>query len=158
YALGASPAVYDLARDGVARVHVAADATAVPPELAGIFAETISLFALHLYVNSAGIRYVPLAAPRESLLVESHADGGEAATPLLRELGLERRRGQARDEIERALQKQGARILADVLGLDALAFRLVCVPPDVFVRVGRDRGWGKREEWTHFDGYQALSG
>src|SRR5437899_661578 len=65
YALGASPAVHDLARDGVARVSVAADETTVPPEVAAVFAETVSLFALHLYVNSAGLRYVPLAAPRE---------------------------------------------------------------------------------------------
>ena len=65
YALGASPAVHDLARDGAARVSVAADETTVPPEVAAVVAETVSLFALHLNVNSAGLRYVPLAAPRE---------------------------------------------------------------------------------------------
>jgi len=43
YALGASPAVHDLARDGVARVSVAADETTVPPEVAAVFAETVSL-------------------------------------------------------------------------------------------------------------------
>ena len=100
YALGASPAVHDLARDGVARVSVAADETTVPPEVAAVFAETVSLFALHLYVNSAGLLYVPLAAPREVPLAEPHADGEEPVTPLLRELGLDRRRGLARDEIE----------------------------------------------------------
>ena len=26
------------------------------------------------------------------------------------------------------------------------------------MRLGRERGWGSREEWTHFDGYQLLGG
>jgi hypothetical protein len=30
----------------------------------------------------------------------------------------------------------------------------VCVPFDLYSRLGRDRGWGQRELWTHFDGYQ----
>jgi hypothetical protein len=156
YALGASPALHDLARDGVARVRVAAGEASVPPEVASVFAETVSLFSLHLYVNSAGIRYVPVPVPRETLLVEAHPDGEEAMTSLLKELGLERRRGLARDEIEVALQERGPRVLADHLGLDPLPFRIVCVPPDVFMRVGRARGWGAREDWTHFDGYQVL--
>ena len=157
YAPGASEAAFDRARDGVARVTVAAEVD-VPRDVAGVFAETISLFALHLYVNSAGVRYVPLSTPREVLLVEPHAEGEEPVTPLLRELGLERRRGVSRDEIELALRRNGARIVAEHLGLDPFAFRIVCVPADVYVRIGRDRGWGKREEWTHFDGYQVLTG
>jgi len=40
------------------------------------------------------------------------------------------------------------------MGLDPRAFRIVCVPPDVYMGVGPSRGWGTREEWTHFDGYQ----
>jgi hypothetical protein len=157
YALGASPATFDRAREGVARVTVAAEVE-VPRDLAAVFAETISLFALHLYVNSAGVRYVPLPAPREVLLVETHADGEEPVTPLLREFGFERRRGLSRDDIEAGLRRNGARVLAEHLGLDPLAFRIVCIPPDVFMRVGRDRSWGRREEWTHFDGYQVVSG
>ena len=133
------------------------DDVAVPPDVAAVFAETISLLALHLYVNSAGLRYIPVPAPREVLLVETHAEGDEPVTPLLRELGLERRRALSRDEIEARLWKNGTRVVAEHLGLDPLAFRLVCVPADVFMRVGRDRGWGRREEWTHFDGYQVLS-
>jgi hypothetical protein len=158
YAMGASPAAFDRAKDGVAHVTLAAEKLDVPPEVAALFAETISLFALHLYVNSAGVRYVPLSAHSEVLLVEAHAEGDEPVTPLLRELGLDRRRGLARDEIEGRLLKHGARIVAEHLGLDPLAFRIVCVPPDVFLRVGRDRGWGQRQEWTHFDGYQVTSG
>jgi hypothetical protein len=157
-ALGASPAVYDRAKDGIARLSVAASDFAVPPDVAAVFAETVSLFALHLYVNSAGIRYVPIPAARECVLIETHAEGNETVTPLLRELGLEQRRGLARDDIEARLQKRGPHVVGELLGLDPLAFRLVCVPPDVFVRVGRDRGWGSRAEWTHFDGYQVMRG
>jgi hypothetical protein len=109
-------------------------------------------------VNSAGLRYVPVPAPREFLLLELHAEGEDPVTPLLGELGLERRRGLSRDDIEARLLKHGARILAEHLGLDPVAYRLVCVPPDVYVRVGRDRGWGALQQWTHLDGYQALAG
>jgi hypothetical protein len=158
YALGASPAVRDLASEGVARVTIAAEEAAVPSDVAAVFAETIAVFALHVYVNSAGIRYVPVPAPREVLLAELHAEEEEPVTPLLHELGLERRRGLSRDDIEARLLKHGGRIVAGRLGLDPLAFRLVCVPPDVFMRVGRGRGWGQRQQWTHFDGYQVLSG
>jgi hypothetical protein len=92
------------------------------------------------------------------VLLETHPEGDETVTPLLRELGLERRRGMARDDIEQRLQKQGPRVVGELLGLDPLAFRVVCVPPDVFMRSGRDRGWGGRQEWTHFDGYQVMRG
>jgi hypothetical protein len=158
YALGASPAAHDRATDGVARLKVVAEKITIPPDVAAIFAETIALFALHVYVNSAGIRYVPPPVAREPLLIEPHPDGDDAATPLLRELHLERRRGIARDQIEARLRADGPRILTDHLGLDPRAFRLVCVPPDLYTRLGRERGWGQREEWTHFDGYQVVRG
>jgi hypothetical protein len=158
YALGASPAVHDRAHEGIARVFVAAEEIAVPTDVARIFAETISLFALHLYVNSAGIRYVPLPVAREALLMETHAEGEAPVTSLVRELGFDGRRGLSRDAIEAALLEHGARIVAEHLGLDPLAFRIVCVPPDVFMRLGRERGWGTRPEWTHFDGYQVMRG
>jgi hypothetical protein len=158
YAIGASAATRDRASEGVARLTVAAEGIDVPPDLAAAFVETISLFALHLFVNSAGLRYVPLPAEREVVLVEAHAEGEEAATPLLRELGCAGRRGLSRDDIEIMLRKHGARIVGEHLGLDPLAFRLVCIPADLFVRLGRDRDWGNRLEWTHFDGYQIGAG
>jgi hypothetical protein len=34
--------------------------------------------------------------------------------------------------------------------------RTWCIPPDLYLRVGRERGWGQRPEWTHFDGYRVL--
>ena len=158
YALGASPAVHDRAHDGVARVALAAEQVSIPPEVAAVFAETIGLMALHLYVNSAGLRFVPVPAPREVLLIEAHAEGDDTVTPLLRELGLDRRGGLSRDDIEDRLQKNGARVVAEHLGLDPLGYRIVCVPPDVFMRLGQQRGWGKRSGWTHFDGYQVMKG
>jgi hypothetical protein len=158
YARGASPAVRDRANEGVARLAVAARDLAVPADVAAIFAETISLFALHQFVNSAGMRYVPVPSQREAVLVETHADGDEIVTPLLRALGLDRRRALSRDDIEEAVQTHAAGIVADQIGVDPLAFRLVCIPPDVFMRVGRTRGWGQRPEWTHFDGYQVMNG
>jgi hypothetical protein len=33
---------------------------------------------------------------------------------------------------------------------------LLCIPFDVYVRVGEERGWGRQEQWTHFDGYQLM--
>ena len=158
YALFASPAAYDRATHGVAQLAVAAEKVAVPTDVAAMFAETFAQFALHVFVNSAGIRYVPIPVEREVLLVEPHAEGDETVTPLLRELRLDRRQGIARDDIEAHLRADGARVLADLLGLDPRAFRLVCLPPDLYMRLGRERGWGGREEWTHFDGYQLIAG
>ena len=68
------------------------------------------------------------------------------------------RRGLARADIERALLLHGPELLEKRLGLDPREFRLVCIPPDLYLRVGRERGWGKRPEWTHFDGYRVLQG
>ena len=57
------------------RLKVVAEKITIPPDVAAIFAETIALFALHVYVNSAGIRYVPLPTEREPLLIEAHPRG-----------------------------------------------------------------------------------
>jgi len=32
----------------------------------------------------------------------------------------------------------------------------VCVPQDLYMRLGRDRGWASQRLWTHFEGYQLL--
>ncbi len=158
YAIAASPAAFERASDGIAQITLATEGVGLPREAAETLAGNLSLLALHLTVNSAGLRYVPLSAPREPVLIESHPEGDERVTPLLRELGFDRRRALARDDVETALLKHGARVLVDHLGLDALAFRLVCIPADLYARIGRERGWGMREEWTHFDGYQVLTG
>src|SRR5262249_36882543 len=125
-------------------------------EFAETAAETISLFATQVFANSAGLRYVPLPVDTEPCLVEGFPEGEEPMTELLQALALPRRRGLARADIEHALLLQGSRVLEEGLGLDRREFRLVCIPPDVYLRVGRERGWGQRAEWTHFDGYRVL--
>ena len=32
----------------------------------------------------------------------------------------------------------------------------MCVPPDLHLRIGLDRGWGQQQIWTHFDGYMIM--
>lgn len=154
YAWTASAATHERARDGVAMLRQTFDTLpALDAATADIMAETVSLFALHLFVNSAGIRYLPMLAAREYVLLETHPEGDDGISGLVRALGLDRRRAVARDEIERALLLRGGDVLTG-MSLDPVTFRIVCVPADVYMRVAPARGWGAREEWTHFDGYQ----
>src|SRR5262249_50012971 len=89
------------------------------------------------------IRYLPMLSEHEFVLLETHAEGDDAPSGLLRALGLERRRAVARDEIELALLRRGGDAVGS-MGLDPRAFRIVCVPPDVYMGVGPSRGWGAR--------------
>jgi len=109
------------------------------------------------FVTSLGTRYL-LNAGAESVLIEDFAedDALPSGGPLLAALGLPQRTGLARSDIEAALQARGATFLDEQLGLDPIEYRLVCVPWDVYLRVGRTRGWGRQPHWTHFDGYQVL--
>src|SRR5262249_26439954 len=118
--------------------------------------ETISLFATQVFVNSAGLRYVPLPIGKESCLIEGFPEGEEPVTELLKALGLPKRRGLARSDIEKALLLHGASVVRARRGLARRGCRVGCMPPDVSLRVGRERGWGQRSEWTHFDGYRVL--
>ena len=43
------------------------------------------------------------------------------------------------------------------LRLDSRVFRLVCIPPDVHLRLGEPQGWGRQPFWTHFDGYIVMA-
>jgi hypothetical protein len=116
----------------------------------------VAMFAIHPLVNSGGARYLPNLVA-EDVLVEDFPDPEEGQTPaaaeLVKSLGLPGRRGLPRIAIEQALLMHGARILEKDLGLDPRVFRLVCIPPDVYVRVGEAEGWGRQPFWTHFDGY-----
>lgn len=116
----------------------------------------VAMFAIHPLVNSGGARYLPSLVP-EDVLVEDFPDPADGQTPaaseLLKRLGLPGRRGLPRIAIEQALLMHGARILQEELALDPRVFRLVCIPPDVYVRVGETEGWGRQPFWTHFDGY-----
>src|SRR4029079_10112919 len=95
----------------------------------------------------------------ESILVEDFPEEGEApsAGSLLGALRLPRPRGLNRLTTERTVLETRTAIGRDQRGLPPNEFRLVCVPPDIYTRVGRDKGWGKQSHWTHFDGYQVLS-
>ena len=48
-------------------------------------------------------------------------------------------------------------MLGKELGLDPRTFRLVCIPPDVHLRLGEAEGWGRQPYWTHFDGYLVMA-
>ena len=116
----------------------------------------LAVFMIHPLVNSGGARYLP-SLVAEDVLVEDFADPVDGQTPpaseLVKSLGLSGRRGLPRIMIEQALLMHGARILENELGLDPHVFRLVCIPPDVYVRLGEAEGWGRQPFWTHFDGY-----
>src|SRR5262245_11344130 len=157
YGWGPATAELGKAREGVTELR-ALTKEHVSAELAETAAETISLFATQVFVNSAGLRYVPLPVDTEPCLIEGFPEGEEPVTELLRALALTGRRGLARTDIEHALLLHGPEAVEQRLGLDPREFRLVCIPPDLYLRVGRERGWGKRPEWTHFDGYRVLQG
>jgi hypothetical protein len=129
----------------------------------------VEMLMIHPLVNSGGARHLPKLVA-EDVLVEDFPDPAEGEQPpksqLLTTLELPGRRGLSRIVIEQALLKHGARVLEKELGLDPRVFRLVCIPPDVHLRLGKAEGWGQRSFWTHFDGYlvkadgrlQALAG
>jgi hypothetical protein len=114
-------------------------------------------FAIHAFVTSLGVRYVPPLAG-EWVLVEDFPEeppvpeGG----PLLEALGLPHRRALSRVAIERAMRARAAAVL-EGLGLEPRRHLLVCIPMDVYSNVGARHGWGRQQHWTHFDGYQLLA-
>jgi hypothetical protein len=122
------------------------------------FRDFVELFTLHPFVNSGGARFVPYLL-EEDVLVEDFDEpdpGTEApASALLSALGFKDRRGLSRSSIEKALFDRGNTIVRDI-GLDPRVFRLICIPPDVYGRVGPQRGWGQKQLWTHFDGYMVT--
>jgi hypothetical protein len=130
----------------------------LPVDIPTAFRDFVELFTLHPFVNSGGARFVPNLI-EEDVLVEDFAEpdpGTEApASALLSALGFEDRRGLSRSSIEKALFDRGNTIVRDI-GLDPRAFRLICIPPDVYGRVGSQRGWGQKPLWTHFDGYMVT--
>lgn len=144
--------------EGAMRIEALVDQHDFPADVTEHVKVLVAQFVRHTFVSSGGARYRP-GFTAESVLVEDFPEDGEppADTPLLKMLGLGGRRGLARDEVELALFANGGRVLAD-LGLDPREHRLVCIPPDVYTRFGRDAGWGKQQQWTHLDGYQVVKG
>jgi len=116
----------------------------------------IPQFLRNTFVTSLGTRYLPVSGA-EAVLIEDFAEDAEPpAGALLSALELKQRVGLARATIEAALRARGNAVLQDELGLDPVEFRLVCVPWDLYLRVGNALGWGQQQRWTHFDGYQVL--
>ena len=155
----ARPGSAEAQREGALRVATVGEGLGWPKETSSAVTALLDQFLRQTFVNSGGARYVP-PFTAESILVEMFPETGDTPDqgPLLTALGLQRRRGLSRDALERALLEHGATILRDQLGLDPTEFRLVCIPPDIYTRVGREQGWGQQQRWTHFDGYQVIRG
>ena len=144
-------------REGTMRAEAVVDEVGLPKEVSGPMKVLVGQFLRNPFVNSGGARYLPPFSA-EAVLIEDFPEDQEppATGALLSALGLARRRGLARLEIDGALLENGATILEQQLLLDPKEFRLVCIPHDLYMRFGRDRGWGQQQQWTHFDGYQVL--
>ena len=127
---------------------------ASPPELPAALQENLDLLMVHPFITSAGTRYLPWFG-REAILVEAFSEGEGDAGSLVDALGLPRRLGLSRIQIEDASKTRGPEICAD-LGLDPLDFVVLCIPFDAYLRLAPKYGWGRRRCWTHFDGYQVL--
>ena len=154
-----SPANPDMEREGVLRAQAEAEVKLPEQNVTEDLKVLAGQFLKQIFINSGGARYLPpLSAERT--LIEDFAESEAAAdapSKLLAALGLPKRNALARVEIEAALVRSGG-ILEERLGLDPLEFRLVCIPYDLYIRFGRDRGFGKWPHWTHFDGYQVMGG
>jgi len=119
----------------------------------------IQLFATHPMINSGGVRFLP-SMVAEDVLVETFEEPSEdmplPKSRLLEALGLLQRNQLSRLQIETALLTRGNTFLQDELGLDPVEFKLVCIPPDLHLRLGLERNWGQQKIWTHFDGYMVM--
>ena len=108
------------------------------------FRDRLEMLRIHPIVNSGGARHLPKLVA-EDVLVEDFADpkAGELPpeSPLITALGFSSRLGLSRIAIEQALLARGAGVLEKELGVDPRAFRLVCIPPDVHLRLGEAEGW-----------------
>lgn len=128
---------------------------ACPPGVSSSLKSSLDALMVHPFVTSGGTRYLPWFGA-ETVLVETfREEDSEPVTGLLEKLGIPRRRGLPRLRIEDALLRHG-RALCEELGVDPADYRLVCIPFDVYMRIAGDFGWGRREQWTHFDGYQVT--
>ncbi len=133
------------------------EALAAPcaPGVSARLAENLDLLMGHTFINAGGVRYAPWFG-QENLLVEVFPETeSDARTGLSSALGLSRRRGLSRAWIEDALLTHGFRVCEN-LRLDPAEFMVACIPFDVYLRLAPEQGWGKRDMWTHLDGYQVT--
>jgi hypothetical protein len=154
------PADPDMEREGVLRAQAQAEITLPEQILTEDVKVLFGQFVQQIFINSGGARYLPPRSAERTLIEDFAEDEAAANAPskLLEALGLPKRGALARVEIEKALMRLGDQILEKRLGLDPLEFRFICIPPDLYLRFGRDRGFGKWPHWTHFDGYQVMAG
>jgi hypothetical protein len=154
------PADPDMEREGVLRAQAQAEITLPEQILTEDVKVLFGQFVQQIFINSGGARYLPPRSAERTLIEDFAEDEAAANAPskLLEALGLPKRGALARVEIEKALMRSGDQILEKRLGLDPLEFRFICIPPDLYLRFGRDRGFGKWPHWTHFDGYQVMAG
>jgi hypothetical protein len=150
----------EVAKNGELHLRPLLEQAKIPQEVVEPLLETASMFALNPFVNSGGVRYFPLFPDSEFVLVEDFPEDAVPTEPseLLSALGLTRRHGLSRVELEVRLRENGTAVIRDRLGLDPTKFRLVCIPYDVYARVGQERNWGRQPKWTHVDGYQLMKG
>lgn len=155
-----SPTNPDMEREGVLRARALAEGNLPEQKVAEDLKVLAGQFLQQIFINSGGARYLPPLVAERTLIEDFPEEEAAANAPskLLAALGLSKRDALARGEIEAALARAGDGILEERLGLDPLEFRLVCIPYDLYVRFGRDRGFAKWSHWTHFDGYQLMSG
>ena len=119
--------------------------------------ESLDLLVGSPFMTSGGSRYLPWFG-EERLLIETfpetQPDGGAA---LLERLGLPRRCGLSRLALEDAVRSHSVDLCVE-LGLDPIEFTLAPIPFDAYVRLAARYGWGTHAMWTHFDGYQVVTG
>jgi hypothetical protein len=153
------PTAPELEHEGVLRTQVLAESKFPAQFLTEEFKVLGAQFIQQIFVNSGGARYLPCISAETALIEDfPETEAADAPSKLLEALRLPRRRALARSEIENALMHFGAQILADNLNLDPIEYRLVCIPYDLYLRLGRERGWGQWHHWTHFDGYWVVQG
>ena len=132
----------------------------LPKDLPEALKSRIQLYAMHPFVNSAGVRFLPNMIA-EDVLVENFPEPKEGSrlpsSGLLDALGLKQRNQLSRQQIEAVLLEKGSDLLRNELGLDPNEFKLVCIPPDLHLRIGLECGWGQERIWTHFDGYMIMA-
>jgi hypothetical protein len=155
-----TPANPDMEREGVLRAQAQAEVNLPSQNVTEDLKVLAGQFIQQIFINSGGARYLPPLSAERTLIEDFAEDEAAADAPskLLEALGLPKRKALARVDVEAALVRAGGEILEKHLGLDPLEFRLVCIPYDLYIRFGRDRGFGKWSHWTHFDGYQVMGG
>lgn len=129
----------------------------IPEDTDEALRDVLQLFASRPILTSAGTRYVPWSVAEDVLVEDFEEPTGAAApapSPLLAALGLPARNGLPRRRIEKALRERGSAVVQD-LGLDPREYRAVCIPLDLYARLGPKLGLGRQAVWTHFDGYMA---